>query len=55
MCEAPSKNRIDTMMINGVVDYNIVLGSISDTSLVRARDTKPERLAMEIYDNVSIP
>lgn len=55
MGDAPVENHIDTMVIKGVTDDDVLLSLVSNASLFKVRYVRAEILGLEIYKNVSIP
>jgi hypothetical protein len=53
--EASSKYGINTTMIEGITQDNLLMGLILDTMTIYTRKVKPESLDLEIDDNISIP
>ena len=54
-CEATSENGVNPMTIKSITEDNILMGLVAYSMVVNARQIGPERLSLEIYDDIPIP
>ena len=55
MGEMTSEDRINTMMMNCVVSYDIMVSLVPNTTLIKMSGSNLRSLGMEIDDDISIP
>jgi hypothetical protein len=54
-CEAASKNGVNPPTIKSIPEDNILMSLVSYSMSVNTRQSWPESLGLEIYDDISIP
>ena len=54
-CEATSKNKVNPPTIKSIPKDNILTGLVAYSTSVSTRQSWPESLGLEIYDDITIP